>query len=155
MPIESSKKLKVLYGINFAQFSVAPMTFGVIMNIFWGIKYSPNYFGRAVICLLLLVLSGYRLLNVVRNDETLRFVTAGAVAQTFRSFSLFLMWVGVLAIPSLIVVVCASLIFKADWLIAMGFIVPIWIGFAVGTGFIGFILFELARLASKSKTNEV
>ena len=146
MQIEANRRFKVLYCINFAQFTTIPLAYGVIMNILWGLKMTPDYFGRAVFCLLVFMLSGYRIYSVVRNPKTLTFFSAHSFAKAIRSFSIFLMWVGVLAIPSLIIFGTVSFMLEANWLIAMGYIAIFWLGFTVGAGFIGFILFEATRL---------
>lgn len=146
MQIEASRKLKVLYCVNYAQFSVIPLAYGVIMNIIWGMKLTPDYFGRAAVCLLLLILFGYRIYSVVRNVEALTLLSAHSFAKVIRAFSIFLMWVGVLAIPNLIVIVVIAGVFELPSLLGMGLIVPIWLGYSVCAGFIGFVLFETTRL---------
>ena len=73
-------------------------------------------------------------------------LSAHSFAKVIRAFSIFLMWVGVLAIPNLIVIVVIAGVFELPSLLGMGLIVPIWLGYSVCAGFIGFVLFETTRL---------
>ena len=106
MRLEANRKTRVAYCLTLFQITIIPFAFGVFTNMASALR-SPmermDYIIRTVLCLLLLIPFGYRIFAVFRKSETLVFISDGSVVRSIRTFGIFLMWIGALAVPSLVV----------------------------------------------------
>lgn len=146
-----NRKVRSIYCVALLQATVIPFAYGVLINLFAAFQIAGqriDYVGRTVVCLFFLAAFSYRMWAVIRNPETLEFRPSSKIATSVRALSIALLWIGALAIPSLVVGIAVLLSVNKEAGIAVGFLVPLWLALTVGIGLVGVIVFEVARLSA-------
>lgn len=146
-----NRKIRYIYCVALLQATVIPFAYGELINLIAAFQIAgqrTDYVGRTVVCLLFLAAFSYRMWVVICKPETLEFQQSSKIATFFRTLGIALLWIGALAIPSLVVGIAVLLSVNKEAGIAVGFLVPLWLALTVGIGLVGVIVFEVARLSA-------
>lgn len=147
-----NRYVRPIYCAALLQATVIPFAYGVLGNLSAALRMTGeriDYIGRTAVCLFFLAAFGYRMWAVIRNPKALEFPSSRQFETSVRALGITLLWIGAMAIPSLAVGVTVLLIVNREASIAVGFLAPLWIGATVGIGFVGVIVFEVARLSAR------